>query len=329
MADGGTKKNSNYRICAFFRQNRGVEENAEFIKDEYGRDGKGFIIDGQRIAMWFDDSGIRIAAGNTAIDTNDAVHLSWEQAARRVRELLDMGRYLPQKELDQVDGYERKMIAEKLWYLDRDCRDGYSILKKQSRRGFPEETAYLAGQLTNRAQVEKMRDRMKQFIIDYAEDESILRFRYHRPFELYEYLDGMLGERLNFTSDVESRLAPQLVITQDVIDKEYNLSLQGKLTHSTSLGRDVYGNIQRIDNVLAGMEDRLKACRQQLEDTEQQLETAKVEAEKQFIHEEELAKKSARLSELNTLLNMDKKDNEILCEAPEEEPEKQTEEHER
>ena len=120
-----------------------------------------------------------------------------------------------------------------------------------------------------------------------------------------------------------------LILSFDIYTREYNISLQGKLTHSTSLGKDVYGNLQRIDNVLAGMEDRLKACRQQLEDTMQQYETAKVEAEKPFIHEEELAKKSARLSELNTLLNMDKKDNEILCEAPEEEPEKRTDEHER
>ena len=60
------------------------------------------------------------------------------------------------------------------------------------------------------------------------------------------------------------------------------------------------------------MPERQIACKEQLEDTKVQLENAKVESKKPFPHEEELKTKSARLAELNTLLDMDKKDNEIV-----------------
>ena len=60
------------------------------------------------------------------------------------------------------------------------------------------------------------------------------------------------------------------------------------------------------------MEERIKACQEQLENTKVQLENAKQEVEKPFPQEEELKTKSARLDELNILLNMDKRESEIV-----------------
>ena len=60
------------------------------------------------------------------------------------------------------------------------------------------------------------------------------------------------------------------------------------------------------------MEDRMRACKEQLENTKLQLENAKLEVDKPFPHEDELKTKSARLDELNILLNMDKRENEIV-----------------
>lgn len=101
--------------------------------------------------------------------------------------------------------------------------------------------------------------------------------------------------------------------------------MQGTLSHTAVLGMDVSGNIQRIDNVLKNLGDGLDGCKAQKAVMEQQMETAKAEAEKPFVHEKELAEKSARLSELNALLNMDKKENEIVDEEPDEEPEREHE----
>ena len=77
-----------------------------------------------------------------------------------------------------------------------------------------------------------------------------------------------------------------------------------------------------MDNQLASFEDKLNACAVQLENTHVQLENAKLEVQKPFSKEDELKEKSARLDELNILLNMDKRDNEIVDdEKSEEEPE--------
>ena len=78
------------------------------------------------------------------------------------------------------------------------------------------------------------------------------------------------------------------------------------------MGTDIFGNIQRVDNALDSLTDRLGNCRSQLENIQQQLEAAKLEVEKPFPKEDELKEKTARLDELNILLNLDKKENEIV-----------------
>ena len=110
----------------------------------------------------------------------------------------------------------------------------------------------------------------------------------------------------------------------DTFRREYQLALCHELRHTVTLGTDTYGNLQRIDNALEGLESRLKDYEQALEDTKAQLETAKVEVQKPFAQEEDLATKSARLEELNTLLNMDQRDSE-MAEPSAEEMEEQNE----
>ncbi|MBR0349304.1 MAG: DEAD/DEAH box helicase family protein [Clostridia bacterium] len=95
-------------------------------------------------------------------------------------------------------------------------------------------------------------------------------------------------------------------------EKEYVLTLVGSLRHSVSLGADIYGNITRLDNLISSMPEKLKACEERLADTKVQLENAKAEVERSFPQEEELAQKMERLAELNALLDMDHRDNEIV-----------------
>ena len=98
--------------------------------------------------------------------------------------------------------------------------------------------------------------------------------------------------------------------------KEYQITLKGMLRHTTNLGTDIFGNILRLDNLLGGMEERLIACREELENVNVQLDNAKQEVEKPFPQEDELKTKSARLDELNILLNMDKRESEIVDGEP-------------
>ena len=121
-----------------------------------------------------------------------------------------------------------------------------------------------------------------------------------------------------------------MVLSFDTFAKEYRLNLKGQLSHSISLGTDLFGNIQRIDNMLAGLESDLRQCEAQLDNARVQLSNAKAAVNKPFPQEDELKTKLARLDELNILLNLDKRENEIVDGEPDEgEPKEKKREMER
>ena len=98
----------------------------------------------------------------------------------------------------------------------------------------------------------------------------------------------------------------------DSFSKAYVITMKNELTHTTHLGTDVFGNILRLDNLLDFMGERLQDAENLLSNTRAQLESAKAEVAKPFPQEEELRTKTARLEELNVLLDMDKPENEIV-----------------
>ena len=106
----------------------------------------------------------------------------------------------------------------------------------------------------------------------------------------------------------------------DTFAREYHLTMIGQLRHTVTLGTDVFGNLQRMDNALEALPMKEQSCREQLSNFQTQLETAKVEVEKPFPREEELKTKTARLEELNSLLNLDHKESEIADAEPDEAP---------
>lgn len=107
-----------------------------------------------------------------------------------------------------------------------------------------------------------------------------------------------------------------LLLAYDTFGKAFRLTLKGELSHTIDLGSDIHGNIQRMDNALEALPTRLSACEKALADLRQQMENAKTEIAKPFAQEEELKANAARLAELDSLLNMDKKQNEALDAEP-------------
>ena len=110
----------------------------------------------------------------------------------------------------------------------------------------------------------------------------------------------------------------QMELYFDTVQRNYVVKLKGETSRDVPLGDDSHGNIVRIDNGIERFEETLADTKNSLENTEKQFETAKKEIEKPFVKEEELKAKTARLDELNILLNMDKKENEIVGGEPDE-----------
>ena len=109
----------------------------------------------------------------------------------------------------------------------------------------------------------------------------------------------------------------ELNIRFDSFKNEHQAVLRAELSYPVSLGDDARGNITRLDNAIDNFADRIADAENALQNLEQQKQAAEVEVAKPFAQEEELAEKSARLAELNALLNIDR-DRSSSQDAPEE-----------
>ena len=227
---GANDQNSRLIICAYFKKDK--PDNARFLAEHYGENGAGFYLDGRQYAIWYNAEGIRIAQGESA-QRSSATLIPWEQAAARIRELLDLGRYMPQSELDRVDGYERQQRAAQLWYLRQDFAEGTADAGflptvntiYNTHQGFPEESAAISDLLGHPEGLQNLRDELEQFVTAYGENRELLRFHFHRPQKLLEQLSDLQREPLHFTAAEGYDPQRRFFISGDEID---NLLRGGK-----------------------------------------------------------------------------------------------------
>ena len=115
----------------------------------------------------------------------------------------------------------------------------------------------------------------------------------------------------------------ELNIRFDSFKNEHQAVLRAELSYPVSLGDDARGNITRLDNAIDNFADRIADAENALQNLEQQKQAAEIEVAKPFAQEEELQEKSARLAELNALLNIDR-DRSSSQDAPEETKEEES-----
>ena len=109
----------------------------------------------------------------------------------------------------------------------------------------------------------------------------------------------------------------ELNIRFDSFKNEHQIVLRGELSYPVPLGDDARGNITRLDNAIGNFADRIADADAALDSLEQQKQAAEVEIAKPFAQEEELQTKSARLAELDALLNMEHQSSRTEPEAEE------------
>ena len=225
---GSNREHSRLTICAYFKKDK--PDNARFLAEHYGENGAGFYLNGKKYALWYNAEGIRIAEGESARRSSAAL-IPWEQAAARIRELLDLGRYMPQSELDQVDHHEVNVLADRLLLMFRDIEDEDKRFFPSLRAiydkpgGFPEAAKETAGLLSREDGLQAILSEYETFAAAYQENPDIMRFPFYRPLALQAQLSDLQREPLYFTA--AEGYAPQrrLYISTDEID---NLLRGGK-----------------------------------------------------------------------------------------------------
>ena len=223
---GANDKNSRLIICAYFMKDHTPEENAAFLAKHYGTNGAGFYINERKYSIWYGEEGIRISDGESA-QRRYATLLTWEQAARRIRELLDLGRYMPQSELDRVVEYERKTLAESLALTARDfseeARDaGYAptlCLALSAKGGFPEIEQQISELLKEPDMLQKITEEWGEFVEAHEQNRNLMRFGYKRPKELLQKLTDLGREPVTFTAAEDYNPQRHFFISMDEIDK--------------------------------------------------------------------------------------------------------------
>ena len=108
----------------------------------------------------------------------------------------------------------------------------------------------------------------------------------------------------------------KMTVDYDSYRQEVKLVLRGEMSHTVTMGTDVYGNLTRIENALANMPQKLEKAEERIAELERQTKQAKAELGKPFAQEKELEAKAARLAELNAALNIDEKRKEPMEKRP-------------
>ncbi len=223
---GSNEPQSRLIICAYFMKDHTMEENAQFLAAHYGENGAGFYVNDRQYALWYNTDGIRIASGDSAQGRNVAL-LTWEQAAKRIRELLDLGRYMPQSELDMVSDHELRTLADRMLLLSRDISEEYwdagylptMRLIHSSRQGFPEMVDQLQKLLIDPDMLQKIAVEWKTFADTHAQNPDILRFRFYRPKEISNQLQNLQREPVTFIAAEDYNPQRHFYISGDEIDK--------------------------------------------------------------------------------------------------------------
>ena len=210
------------KIATEFSKGKSVEEIAAFLKNAF-HGGNGVVTENGRYSAWYADDGIHIANGDAARYLTSAKVVSWQEAAERIEQLLERGEYAANVELTEAPGHELAELAQSLWYLRHDLSEeaqeqGYlSCMDALRGRGFPDETERLAESLTNPAFRETLSGELAQFSAAYEQDRSLMRFNFHKPYQIWQGLQELNLPRREYSTEMAEIPAVQRFITEDEI----------------------------------------------------------------------------------------------------------------
>ena len=224
LCDGTNDEDSIIEICIEFSKDKSVESKAEFLKNLYKTDGKGFVLDGRKVSAWWNTDGIRISYGDRA-NTSTAQLISWEDAAKRIDELLDLGRFAPKDTLLQMSKYEYNKVANRFIELNRNLNDEKypelkSVVKEEWLDGvYPDKVERMAEHLKTSEGLDEIKTVTQKLCDIYAENNDIVYYRYNNP----NIVNGMLADlyitRKTFSAQELTYTPPERFISNDEINQ--------------------------------------------------------------------------------------------------------------
>jgi len=219
---GGNEENLKLKVLAEYSKGKSIEELADFLQSSF-RGGNGYEVDGNKVCAWYDKEGIYLS-NDISSKENPMQILSWSDASKRIGELIESSEYATNVEVAEAFSYERKELAEKLWYLKRDFADDLKkeylqVLDRTEKQGFPDETEELSEKLRSPEFRNRLREEYSIFLQDYMENKGILRFHFHKVEEILQRLNDLEIPRKEFSSGLIELPKIKEFITKDDIDE--------------------------------------------------------------------------------------------------------------
>ena len=214
-------------VAAAFQKQKPMDEIVSLLQKEY-HGGAGLKSERGEFSVWYAEDGIHLAKGRTARYSKTAQVISWEDAAERIGQLMDEGKYATNVELAEAELHERTELSHKLWYIRGDLSDEareqnvLGTLQDYRRGGFPDATARLAEDLKDPAFREMLSADYSAFMDAYKTDRDVMRFHYHKPVEIWNALQDLDLPRREYTSDMAEVPKVGMFITEDEIDATLN-----------------------------------------------------------------------------------------------------------
>ncbi len=229
LRGGSGEPDSLERIVRQFQKGKSSAENAEFLRKEFGENGRGYKYtapdygSSALVSAWFDSSGITVAISNTAFPEGKKAHLNWEQVSERISEMLENGCYCSQDIIDRATDKDIKDIADKLWYVHQDVsadyRDRFPIDEEFFKGGFPDSTVRIKNSLTDKETLQKYISGFSEFVKMYEEKRDVMRFHFHKQRELLSRLKDLQIPPRDFITRSDFRYEPKFFITEDEKDR--------------------------------------------------------------------------------------------------------------
>lgn len=224
LIHGGNEDNLRLKVLAEYSKGKSMEELAHFLQTTF-KGGNGYELKGNRVCAWYGNDGIHLS-NDVSSRENPMQIFQWKDAVRRIKELVDKGEYATNVEVAEAFSFERKELAEKIWFLKGDfadeVRNSYlSILNKDEKKGYPDKTEELAENLKNPEFRNVLREEYETFLQDYDKNPSVLRFHYHKTKDILQRLQDLEIPRKDFISNMMEIPEIKGFITEDEIDETF------------------------------------------------------------------------------------------------------------
>ena len=222
LIQGTNEQASRYHILMEYQKGKALSEIAAMLPNAFVG-GKGFETYRGNVCAWYGEDGIHLSRGNTARHATSAQVISWEAAAERIHELLDMGQYATYEEIAFAPSFEQKELAQGLWYMRQDLNEkGADCLTTIGRLyagySYDEGTANIAALLEQPESRIALTEEVRAFTQAYEQDLSLLRFHFHKPFDILRRMEELGLPRRDYESVVSEFPQESGFITQDEID---------------------------------------------------------------------------------------------------------------